>query len=329
MAHIWTVTGPLDSEDMGLTTTHEHLLWDQSCYHCDDPMEFGIEDLHVIRQRIHAFRRNCIQSDEMEASEEAAAFYEAGGRTLIDVTVPGIGRDPKALRRIAQATGMNVVMGTGLYTAPSHPQWAQSMDESELCDVFVRELTEGVDGVRAGVIGEIGISDEYQRELVALRAAGRAQAATGAAIVIHPPGIKKAAPDMLKLLEHEGADISKVVVGHCDWFWDEIDYLADICARGANVCFDTFGLEVTLSHSLASPGDGARIAAIRKLRNRGYIDAIVTGQDICFRSQYLHLGGNGYGHTLTNIRPTLLNNGLSQAEIDALFIDNPKRIFCS
>ena len=86
-------------------------------------------------------------------------FRRAGGRSIVDVTTVGIGRDAEALADIARATGLHVVMGAGFYTAPSHADALATRSEESIARQVV-ELQVGVDGtgIQAGLIGEIGCS---------------------------------------------------------------------------------------------------------------------------------------------------------------------------
>jgi phosphotriesterase-related protein len=106
-----------------------------------------------------------------------------GGKSLVDMTTPEIGRDPMALRGIAIATGLNIICGTGWYLEDSYPDQVKKDNVDELSEIMIRELTEGIEetGIRAGVIGELGTGLELtENEKKVMRAAARAQARTRA-----------------------------------------------------------------------------------------------------------------------------------------------------
>jgi len=158
-----TVTGPVAAADLGFTLPHEHTyidLW-------SIPGRFDYEGQ---------------LADEDVLAAELAEYAELGGRTIVDLTLPGMGRDVGAVAALARRTGLNVVVGTGWYREPYYPPEARIDRRSvaALADEMVREADEGIDGtgIRAGVIGEIGVDKRWvsaQEERVC-RAAGRARA---------------------------------------------------------------------------------------------------------------------------------------------------------
>src|SRR5262245_9384747 len=129
-----TVLGPVDSSELGVTLPHEHVFLDLT----------------------REYRGDGLLNDPVLASHELTLYVEAGGRTLVDVTSVGLQRDPLGLRSMATRTGLHIVMGAGFYRRPYFPAEVDTMSTDEVADWIVRDIEEGVDGVRAGVIGEIG-----------------------------------------------------------------------------------------------------------------------------------------------------------------------------
>ncbi len=193
-ASIQTVLGRIPVEAMGITLAHEHLLLDaRPSWHrpreasrlhlASGPVEPSI--LHELRNDPFVNLDNCGLFREDHATEEAGQFAALGGGTIVDATCRGIGRDPRALQRIARATGLHIVMGTGYYLERTHPPEVRGLELDDLTDVLVRDLETGdpATGVRSGFIGEIGISETFTAaERKVLRAAARAQRATGVAL---------------------------------------------------------------------------------------------------------------------------------------------------
>ncbi|MCE2487958.1 MAG: hypothetical protein J4F42_20790, partial [Desulfurellaceae bacterium] len=169
MATLNTVLGPIDADQIGGTMSHVHLTIDIMCWH--QPPDSGVlrglserkitmQNLGQVRRNAMLFKDNLVQDDLDLAVQEAAEYQFAGGQTLIDVDLPGMGRDPAALQKIARATGLNIVASTGWYVQFSHPPEIAAKSIEELTDIMVKEITVGIGntGIKAGNIGEIAMS---------------------------------------------------------------------------------------------------------------------------------------------------------------------------
>jgi len=125
-----TVLGPVAGEAMGITLPHEHLLIDFEVMFVEPAaasekglaqQPVSLENLGWVRQNFNANLDNLRLLDEETARSEALLFRRAGGQTMVDPTNRSLARDPSALARIARATGLHVVMGSGYYVAAAHP----------------------------------------------------------------------------------------------------------------------------------------------------------------------------------------------------------------
>lgn len=336
---VMTVKGPIDPGIIGKTMTHEHMLWDQRCWWKGDPEEISlrefvhskvsIENLGRIYYNAHLHLDNIQQYSPDVAIEEIMHYKKAGGSTVVDVSSCGLGRDPNALLAISEASGVNIVMGSGYYIASAQPDEVKKMNAEEIAQMIVSEFRNGVGytGVRPGVIGEIGISDfDNPYEIKMLKAAALAQKMVGAALFIHQPIFDTKANAILDIIEAEGVDISKVVMCHCDPTLDQVDYHDSIAKRGAFIEYDQFGLEFLALEGFFLPRDIDRIRAIRKQIDRGNLPRILVSQDVCFKICLVQYGGWGYGHILRDILPIMRREGFSEAEIDTITIDNPASV---
>jgi phosphotriesterase-related protein len=195
---VMTVLGPIPATALGITLPHEHILNDCRCW-WHRPAEPGRQHLATgpVHQGILGELRmdpfvnldNCALDDEPLAIAELLAFRNEGGASVVDPTCRGIGRNPSALQRIARATGLNIVMGSGYYLQTSHPPALAGMSIDAIADEIVSEAVDGLDGVRIGLIGEIGVSSDFTAdEEKSLRGAVRAQARTGLPLMVHLPG---------------------------------------------------------------------------------------------------------------------------------------------
>ncbi len=308
MAHVQTVLGPIDPADLGVTLPHEHTqiaLWQ-------------IPDRWDYWQ---------LTRDRVTILEELRAYCDAGGRSLVDLTLPGVGRDPAWLVDLSRASGLHLVMGCGWYRGAYYPADAlidrRSVDD--LADELVREATLGVEesGVRPGIIGEIGTDKPWlsaQEERVH-RAAARAARRTGLAITTHavlsPVGLAQ-----LQIFEEEGADPARVVIGHADSYPVLEHYLA-IVERGASVEFDFLGMAFTPTER---HGEERVVELLCELLARGHGDRILLSQDVCHDSQLRRYEGHGYTYLARSFLPRLLAAGVSEAEIAAILVANPGRL---
>ena len=343
-----TVTGPIDPEALGVTSIHEHVLADGSCYAwpADGEAEFSLEQRGAIRRQIEVSRQNLIVEDSELVEAELAEFHDAGGRTVVDMSTPGMRVDAAALPGISRRSGVQIVTGTGLYIARSRPErWREATIDS-LTDWMVSEIEEGIDdtGVRAGQIGELGIEklDDGDRRL--LRAAVRAAERTGVSISIHP-GFEDGCDGraIADVLEDEGCRPERVVIGHGDAFLSEhsfarlvddpgswtlrLDYHRELLARGFNLSIDCFG------HDWGREDDGwvietdwQRMAGLVALLREGHADQLAIGCDVFTRSLHRRGGGFGYRYLLDWVLPRLRERGIDEATIEKLTVANPARI---
>jgi phosphotriesterase-related protein len=302
-----TVTGPIPPDRTGFTLPHEHT---------------GIALWHI-RDRWDYWE---LTPDDALIGEELRDFRRRGGGTLVDLTLPGVGRDPGRLRRLSTATGIQIVMGCGWYREAYYPPEAlidrRSVDD--LAAALIAEFREGVagSGIRPGIIGEIGTDKPWvsaQEERVH-RAAARAARETGMAITTHAVQSPVGAAQ-LQIFMEEGADPSRVVIGHADSYVDLDHYLA-ILDRGANLEFDFLGHRFASEEHL----EARLIEIIVELLERGYGTQLLLSQDVCHNSQLKANGGFGYVYLQQHFLPSLRTAAVAEGEITQMTIDNPRRL---
>ena len=308
MPHVQTVLGPVEPRDLGFTLPHEHTqiaLWHV-------PARWDYWQL---------------TRDEPLILEELAAFRDAGGGSLVDLTLPGVGRDPSWLAGIARASGLYVVMGCGWYRGAYYP--AETLIDRRsvdgLTDELVREATDGVGdtGIRPGIIGEIGTDKPWVSALEERvhRAAARAARRTGLAITTHsvlsPVGL-----DQLRIFEDEGADPGRVVIGHADSY-PHLDHYLAILERGASIEFDFLGMSFTPAER---HGEGRIVELLCELLARGHVERVLLSQDVCHDSQLQRYGGNGYAYLARTFLPRLREAGVGDAEIETMTVANLRRL---
>jgi predicted metal-dependent phosphotriesterase family hydrolase len=306
--HVQTVLGPVAPEVLGFTLPHEHtrcVLWqipDRWDY-----WELTGEDELIL--------------------PELARFRELGGTCLADLTLAAIGRDPLRLRRLAEASGLHLVMSCGWYREAYYPAEALVNRRSveALTQILVDEILGGADGtdVRPGIIGEIGSDKPWlsaQEERV-FRAVGRASRATGLGVITHAV-MSDVGLSQLHVLEEAGADPARVVVGHADSY-PVLDYWLAIMERGASIEFDFLGMSFTPQERKAEP---RLIPLLLELLARGRADRVFLSQDVCHNEQLRYYGGNGYTYLQETFLPRVRAAGVGEAEIRQMTVENPRRL---
>ncbi|MEO2104797.1 MAG: hypothetical protein ABGZ36_04060 [Actinomycetota bacterium] len=324
---VQTVRGPVGADDLGLVLPHEHLL------------------INEMREQ----RNIGLVNDVAMLTAELVGFKAAGGGTLVDVTtaslVDGAEPDPAGamtpgsrravrpagttrtasslavLQQMSEASDVHIIVGAGQYREPYlDAEWVNRSTVGAIAEQFISEVEEGIDGsgVRAGIIGEIASDGWYVSALEerCFRAAGRAQAATGVAVTTHaarwPVGLAQ-----LDLLEAEGADPTRVIVGHCDSL-NMPDYHLAIARRGAYVEFDSIrGTNPALVD--------LRVDFVMGLLDAGFSDQVLLSGDNCYTAHFHAGGGTGFDYLPTGFRQALLDRGVDAADVDRMMVDNPRR----
>lgn len=342
---VQSVLGPIKVDDLGIVLPHEHLFVDLRCCFVE-PTE--PEDKEMARQPVslqnlswfRSHRRSNLDNEQLTDEEiaisEAMCFRKAGGNTIVEVTPNNISRNPSGLVRVAQATGLNVIMGTAYYIESSYrPEL--NMDSKTVDDIaeeFVRDILVGVggSGVRAGIIGELGCSWPLtDNERKVLHAAATAQQRTGVAISVHPGFYEGAALEIINILTDAGADPAHIIISHMSGTLpiSAHDARCKLAETGCYLEYDTFGYDgiyplVITPYDM--PNDAIRINEIIELIADGYLNQILISQDICEKLQLGCFGGMGYSHILNNIIPLMRQKGVTEAQINTIMVENPKRV---
>jgi phosphotriesterase-related protein len=250
MTRIETVTGPIEGDTVGLALAHEHVFVDL----------LGPGHPDYRRVDWSKVRSVCV--------ERLAEIRRQGVDLFVDVTALGIGRDAGFLREVSEATGVRIACATGMYKGFVPPEWADATPE-ELAEVFIGDLTEGIDdtGIRAGVIKlattETGAT---ARETDVHRAGAMAAVATGSAIVLHSPhaDVTRA---VLTVLEAEGFDPARLVWAHAHD--STLEENLELAARGVTISFDAIGVKE----------DAEMLDRVGRLTAAGHGERIVVSTD--------------------------------------------------
>jgi phosphotriesterase-related protein len=337
-----TVLGPIAGAAMGITLPHEHLLIDFEVMFREPAtgaerglsrQPVSLANLGWVRHHFSSNLDNLQLLDETVARDEALLFKHAGGQTFVDPTNRGLARDPLALARVARATGLNIIMGSGYYVAAAHPPGMDTRTVDDIARELVTDLTVGVDGtgVRAGFIGEIGTTWPWtDNEKKVVRAAVAAQRETGAALMIHPGRHERLPLAIVDFIRKEGADLERTIMCHIERTIADRGVLLELAATGVRLEYDLFGLETSYypyNPAFDMPNDGERMRQILFLIERGHLAQILMSHDIAYKHCLTKWGGFGYHHLLVNVIPRLRDRGADDPTIQTLLVDNPRRAF--
>jgi phosphotriesterase-related protein len=338
---VQTVLGLVEPESLGVTLSHEHLILDGRKLF-QEPEEISqkklayepisLENLGWVRYNWTSHLHNRALLDEDVAIKEAGTHRRAGGKTIVEVTSVGLGRDPVALARISRATGLNIIMGSGYYLAITHPVDMDGKTEEQIAEEIVNDIVNGVNGtgIKAGLIGEIGCSCPWtENERKSVRAAAIAQKRTGAPLMIHPGRDKTAPLEIVAVLKEIGADLTRTIMCHIDRTLFDWENLLAFAETGCCLEYDIFGNESSYYplDNIAMPNDAQRMDWIARLISEGFGGQVLISHDICTKHRLTCYGGHGYHHIVENIVPRMANHGISDADTNTILIENPKRLF--
>lgn len=352
-----TVTGPVPSSALGLTSMHEHVLCDVSSYRileADAVANKGGLDLSfdlehrgfLVEQGFFFSTSNCRLDNVPDMTSELAEFKTTGGEAILELSCPGLRTDVESLGGMSVVTGVAIVASTGLYIEPSWPAELAAMDESALEAFMVSEIEEGIGrtGIQAGHIGELGVTDLGPRQASVIRAAARAAVRTGVAVTVHPGWDPTSdGRKILPLLTEEGLSPDRIVLAHGDAFFTEhagrrliceppsrqvqIDYHTELLEAGANISIDCFGHNWNIAASdwlMESETD--RFTGLLALVEAGYAAQVLLGTDTCFKMLTRRGGGLGYRHLTETVIPMLKTLGLDDKDINAMTKLTPARL---
>lgn len=353
---VMTVMGPMPAEDLGFTLTHEHLFFDTTAWMVEPHSErkrriahqpVSVEILEDLRRDPVISRDNLTlgdaSGDESIVVSELEYFTAAGGRSIIDQTPVEMNRRPEAVKRVAESSGVNVIIGTGHYAAAALSPEVADASVEELAAWMIGEAREGVAGtdIRAGLIGEIGTSDAvHDVEWKMLRAAVIAQQETGLPLSVHTPvPYGKEGVRILRKLDKWGADLTRVVMSHVYHSISDPDYGRAMADFGAYISYDRFGCEFYWESwpkgtfgtpdrpgGYREPRDVEVVKALANLIEDGYADRILISHDVAYKIQLHRWGGHGYDHILNHVVHYLGNYGVSDEDIDRITVGNPRRL---
>lgn len=331
-----TVLGDIAPDALGPTLMHEHLLCDirppgwhgDGCHGYDIPIE---QRFAIDYGEVHAPGNLILDGIDLIA-DELVKMHADGGRAVVELSCGGLHPQPEGLAELARRSDVHIVMGCGWYV----DEYQDPTNADRSIDSFAAEMVASIrigafgTDARAGIIGEIGCQAPWtDLEKRVMAAAAIAMAETGAALTVHPGRDADQPQEVAEFLMARGVDMSRVVISHIDRTIFDDDRLFRLADTGIGIEFDLFGMETTYykwNEAIDMPNDGVRIAALRRLRDRGHLGQLLISQDICYRSRLVRYGGHGYGHLFRNVVPLMLKRGFDRGELDRMLVETPQRL---
>jgi len=299
--HVMTVLGPIDPGALGFALHHEHVF----CR--TDPAIVPDPDLWL--------------DDPDAARQELELFFAAGGRAVVDMSPADYGRDSATMLQIAAHSPVHLIVVTGHHKDQFARPFAGGDDIDAIVARNLRELHDGTDGtrVRAGLV-KAGTSLDTITDVEdrVLRATARSAVASGAPISTHTERGTMAL-EQVALLTSEGADPSRIILGHLDFRLSDMPYLRDVLATGAYVSFDQWS-----KTKYAPDEDRARVLV--ELADAGHLDQLLISGDLARKSCQLSYGGDpGFAYFCDRVPLTLMDAGFDAPSVKRLLVDNPAR----
>jgi phosphotriesterase-related protein len=313
VAQVETVNGPIDAGDLGLVLAHEH---------------FRTTDEGTRAQWPHLYD----EAHEWErALADARGVMSHGVRTVVEPSAMFLHRDVGFSKRVADETGLQIVVCTGVYTYDHLPEALGNREPEQIADLFVHDIEEGIQGtdIKAAFIkcaaDEPGLVPGVEK---IHRAAAKASLRTGMPIMAHSRPASGTGPEQMKIFEEEGVDPAKVQVAHTG-DTDDLDYIERLLETGCFIGMDRYGLDIFLPIE-------PRNKTVLALLERGYADRMLISQDFCSTIDWFppevqeQLRGEivpKWSMTVLfeEVIPALKEGGMTDEQLSTMMEDNPRR----
>ena len=316
VAGVRTMTGEVDTADLGVTLMHEHVF---------------IVDPEIRANYPETFDEEAAVEDAVRQLTEVA---DRGVHTVVDLTTLGMGRDVGLVKRVAERVPLQIVVATGLYTYDELPHYFSFRGPrggtALMVELFRRDIEEGIagTGVRAGIIkcatDHKGVTEGVD---LALRAAARAHRLTGVPISTHTHAASEQGLAQQRVFRDEGVDLSRVIIGHSGDSTD-LDYLTALADAGSYLGMDRFGVDTILEFD-------QRVDVVARLVERGYAGSMVLSHDAACHNAWMArktqqlLPRWTFRHLHDDVLPALRERGVDDEAITTMLVENPRRIFAA
>jgi phosphotriesterase-related protein len=119
------IEGLVAGDDLGFVLPHEHLTIDTTDMNVvagpyPPDAEITIEKLGQLRRWPRSLAGNALLDDDAAVVRDLRQYASVGGRTLVDLTPIGMGRDFARYHDIAKQSGVQIIGATGYYLFYGH-----------------------------------------------------------------------------------------------------------------------------------------------------------------------------------------------------------------
>lgn len=318
VGEVQTLKGPVSAGNLGTTLIHEHLFVSHPELDLNFPHPEWDEPAMVDA-----------------AVDGLERLWGLGVRTVVDLTVLGLGRDVARVARVADRTRMQLAVSTGYYTADVLPPFFHTHGPGRLVDgpdplveLFLNDIEDGVagTGLRAAMLKVVtdrpGLTADVRRVLTA---AALTHQQTGVPITTHTHAPSQNGRDQLAFFIAEGVAPDRLIIGHCGDS-EDLGYLRELMDSGATIGMDRFGMEHVLP-------DDRRVRTVLELLRLGYAEKMVLSHDAAFFSRTTPPSwrtSRAPNWHLENIPrrivPQLLAGGATDHDIHQMLVLNPSRL---
>ncbi|XP_027193778.2 N-acetyltaurine hydrolase [Dermatophagoides pteronyssinus] len=338
--YIQTVLGPIEPDQLGFTLCHEHLYHKAyTSYFVTKPLDNKYVHLNstpVINENLwytayhphtHEDNLDLTSVEVQNAIENELKFFKTnGGNSMVEVTT--FGTDLTRLAEFSRKSNVNIIGSTGFYVHQAFSESIRSKSIENLYDIMKNEFILGVNGIKPGVIGELGSCwpiDSFEKNV--LIAAAQLQNELKLPVIIHPGRHSEAPFEIIRIFSEAGGIVSKTIMSHLERTLN-IEQLIDFAQTGVICEFDLFGTEISYyeaADNFDMPNDSARICLVKKLIDENYGDHITISHDIHTKHRLMKWSGHGYSHIILNVIPKMLRRGITIEQIDQIMIKTPCR----
>jgi phosphotriesterase-related protein len=318
MATVPTTSGDVDVNDLGVVLMHEHVFIRTESFQWGWPGFGGWDE----------------DAEVATARERLSELKRAGVDTILDMTVPGIGRDPALVARTVEGIGLNVMFATGYYTYDNlpfpfryrGPGKVLDGDDRLLESLFERDVTVGIGdtGIRAAVLKVAtdiqGMTEDVER---LTRAIANVHVRTGTVICTHTSAQTERGLDQQRLFKEHGVDLGRVMIGHSNETTN-LDYLEKLIDNGSYVGWDRCGLNLIVSLE-------DQLDTLAQLCKRGYAERLMLSHDKASFSDWFSdeetdavVPSWQYTYIHNGVLPGLRERGVNDEQIEQILIRNPR-----